>query len=82
MTASVRFPILAPDVELQDWPADLEWREAQWGHEDDPPLRLDRLEASGSFSPPRPKRTGLIRAVLFGVPVLIALWVALWVMLP
>ncbi len=51
--------------------------ESQWG----PPLRLERLEASGTFAPQRPKRTGLIRGVLFGVPVFVALWVALWMML-
>ena len=81
MTASVRYPLLAPDVEIP-WPADLERREAAWGHEDDPPLRLEMLEAGGTFSPPRPKRTGLIRGLLFVVPVLAVLIWAIFVVLP
>ena len=77
---SVRYPILSPDVELQDWPAELDKREEAWGHEDDPPLRLDRLETCGTFAPPRPKRTGLIRGLL-AIPFVILLWAAIWVLL-
>ena len=79
MTLSVRYPVLAPDMEIP-WDEELERREAEWGHEDDPPLRLDYLEAAGCLSPPRPKRTGLIRGLL-AIPFVILLWAAIWVLL-
>lgn len=79
MTVSVRYPILVPDVEIP-WDEELERREAEWGHEDDPPLRIDRLENSGVLFPPQPKRTGLIRGLL-ALPFIILLWIAIWVLL-
>ena len=72
--------ILTEEAAQSDWERDLREREEAWGHEDDPPLRLEMLEAAGTFAPPRPKRTGLIRGLL-AIPFVILLWAAIWVLL-
>jgi hypothetical protein len=72
---SVRYPILAPDVEIPPWPKVLDEIEAEYDA-DAPPLRLDRLEASGMLTP-RPKRTGLIRGLL-AVPIIMGI---IWLLL-